>query len=999
MDSGLVSGQKSSWSLVRKLGEGDAGEVFLVESLVEHRLAILKRPQRSVFTGEVRRQADQIRTEGRILKALEVLLGNIPNGRVCAPALLDQSKPGNDFGERFFIVIDRAPGFDLSFLARVSRLGMPNGEEIEATPDEITFLRELAHQRRLPDRVILSALSAVFSVFGAIHEISHPPTGVEASGILWNDVKPDHLFWDPRSASITIIDWGNGQFLEPGGASRNLRHTVYDDRRQFLDEMGRFLASASPDLQARLDWPAKPTPIEEINPTLNMLGDRVLGALVEENQRMIKARALESELIQPHPTADENLPRIEEVHNQIVGLGEIPDYEGALRLAGGLVGNLAASGEMDRVRKLCAWAARLPGPDKHVESWQLLARLAQTAARAKDESKRRLVEAVQAGASGDWENALWGMLASLQAGPEPDGWNELVQQVRLQACGDEVASIRPHLTLRRMALTIQSLNQQLEDRLARKPNPEDQSRYNSIETLLETLRGVIQNWIQLEPLPPHSGLAYGEIEALFNEVEAVYPGGGYELQRVLEGSRTQVRLILEAWGRKEFVNASRELRQLLVLDPDRRRLLRADQAVQSASDWLLRLQHGPNGGVNLSEFVTALEYEGREMRNQMGPAGWLDGILESLKSIRQGAWPGDLLSGRPWLLNEMSWLQKFARVEVVNRILRPNLPAPPMPSIRGMRETRYGPDAEITFVEPLDAWMPEARGSSARVYLSTYLSGNDEQREAALKIMRFDKADYATPLFREEVQVLTLMQDIPGVSRMLECGFLWMDAKNESLPLDHNLGAIQLLRGDALRIGPDSSAKFLELLDEQVKQGWTPYLLVEKRKREDSLLLMCDASLNRGRFLPVPDLLFMCVQICDILQAAHERNVVYLDHKILHYYWLADTNGIAMIDWNVARYHPNGLTPYDVHMDLVQLGARGLHHILTGRTAPGALPMGPTRPEEIEQAAESYAAQWTYDDQRLSSEVRIIMEQLLSGSYISATDLQDDLKRAYMHLE
>ena len=174
--------------------------------------------------------------------------------------------------------------------------------------------------------------------------------------------------------------------------------------------------------------------------------------------------------------------------------------------------------------------------------------------------------------------------------------------------------------------------------------------------------------------------------------------------------------------------------------------------------------------------------------------------------------------------------------------------------------------------------------------------------------------------------------------------------------------------------------------------------MIEKRKREDSLLTLCDASLNHGRFQPVTDLLFISIQICDILQMAHQRNVVYRDHKILHYYWQPEKNGVSIIDWNVARYHPEGIKPFDIHMDLVQLGARGLHHVLCGRTAPGALPLGPTRPEEIEQSSQSYAAQWTYDDQRLTGEVKAIMEQLLSGSYGSALDLKEDIKRAYMHL-
>jgi hypothetical protein len=50
-------------------------------------------------------------------------------------------------------------------------------------------------------------------------------------------------------------------------------------------------------------------------------------------------------------------------------------------------------------------------------------------------------------------------------------------------------------------------------------------------------------------------------------------------------------------------------------------LLRAEQAVHAPDRCCA--QHGPNSGENPSEFVTAMEYEGREMRNQVGPAGWL----------------------------------------------------------------------------------------------------------------------------------------------------------------------------------------------------------------------------------------------------------------------------------------------------------------------------------------------------------------------------------------
>jgi serine/threonine protein kinase len=996
VETGVISGQKSGWSLIKKLGEGDAGEVYLVESLVDSRSAILKRPARSVFTGEVRRQAEQIRTEGRILKALGDILDKMPDPRVGVPALLDQSKAGSEFGERFFIVIDRAKGFDLSALARASRMGLGNPGDLEYSRIEAAFLEEIARQGQLPERIILSALAAVLTVFEAVHNTPIDTGSGQAAGILWNDVKPDHLFWDPHTSSVTIIDWGNGRFLEEGGITRDMRHTATGDRRQFLEEMGRFLAQSLPDLQARLEWPAQGHIYEDVSPLLSGLRERIESALAQTNRLLRAARSQEADLLQPGLESGLDLPLLEDTHRRIVALGEIPDYPAALRLVAKSAANLAAAGDMGNVRELSAWAAGLPGAP--VESLRLLTQLAQIAARSQGEPYNFMVEAVQHAAAGNWEETLWSLLSSLHSGPEPDWWNDILPPVRRLAAGEDVAATQPLLNLRRISLTLKAGAQQMEDRATHYQNSDLDELVRQQVALSESLREVIQNWVQVEPHPPHSMLVYSDLDPLVNEIEAALPGAGDELRRVMQAPRRQVRDILEAWGRKEFITASKGLRHLLALDPDRRRLLRSDLALQAAPDWIQRLQIGPLPGENLPDFVTGLEYEGRELRYQLGPAGWLDGSLEGLKSMRRGTWPGDLLASQPLLANEMPWLQHFEREERIQSLFHPNQPAVlPLPSIRGVRETRYGPESELAFVEPLDSWIPEARGSSARVYLATFRAGSGEQREAALKIMRMDKADYALPLFREEAQVLSVMQDVPGVTRMLECGFLWL-GEQDRLPPDHNIGAIQALRGEALRIGPDSAAQFLDLLERRVREGWTPYLLIELRRREDNLLLLCDASLNRGRFLPVQDLLLMGVQICEVLEASHQRNVVYRDHKILHYYWVKENNGIFVIDWNVARYHPDGLTPLDIHMDLVQLGARGLHHILTGRTAPGALPLGPTRPEEIEQAAESYRAQWTYDDQRLSTGVQLILEQLLSGSYTTAGDLKNDLKRAYMEL-
>ncbi len=245
--------------------------------------------------------------------------------------------------------------------------------------------------------------------------------------------------------------------------------------------------------------------------------------------------------------------------------------------------------------------------------------------------------------------------------------------------------------------------------------------------------------------------------------------------------------------------------------------------------------------------------------------------------------------------------------------------------------------------------------------------------------------------------MLERLAGVPGVNPLLECGFLWMG--EVSLPGDNDLQGIRGLHGPALRLGPGQSSQFLMELDDRAHDGWTPYLIVRKQPREENLLLLCDASLNRGNLREVDELLRIGAQICEVLMAAHDHSIVYRDHKILHYYWSAASRELTVIDWNVARLIPDGPSPTDISMDLVQLGARGLHHILTGRTAPGALPLGPTRPEEIEQSAQSYKAQWTFDDRRLNEEVRAILEQLLSGAYTSPADLRDDLRRACLNLE
>jgi serine/threonine protein kinase len=263
--------------------------------------------------------------------------------------------------------------------------------------------------------------------------------------------------------------------------------------------------------------------------------------------------------------------------------------------------------------------------------------------------------------------------------------------------------------------------------------------------------------------------------------------------------------------------------------------------------------------------------------------------------------------------------------------------------------------------------------------------------------MRPDRVEYALPLFREEAQILTLLRDVPGITPLIECGFIRLENVKD-FPSDESHAQVEHLRGGVVRFGVEETQNFLASTERYLAQDWLPYLALVRRQQEHNLLKYCDAGYTHGWFLPLREGLLLAIQICDILQNAHDRNIVYRDHKILHYYWEPHSHGVVMIDWNIAKRQPQGLSDAERLFDVVQFGARALHHILTGRPAAGALPMGPNRPEEIEQSALSYPVNWTFDDERLPNRVKEIIEGALNQGYTQLRDLRGDLAEVYTQI-
>lgn len=331
-----------------------------------------------------------------------------------------------------------------------------------------------------------------------------------------------------------------------------------------------------------------------------------------------------------------------------------------------------------------------------------------------------------------------------------------------------------------------------------------------------------------------------------------------------------------------------------------------------------------------------------------------------------------------------------------------------------METINFGPNQEMKLTEPLDTWLssglrdfavPEAVGSSARVFRLNYapLSGGFGD-QPAIKVMRPDKTSYARPLFESEVRILEKIQGIPGITPLIGLGFLQIregSLPDEIAPLSISLAenaSAENVAGVADWFSLEEIDAFLTELDDRIADNWLAFL-VFPRRWEDNLYLRCDAGYTRGEFhrsFSVKEALLSGIQICDILASAHEKGIVYLDHKALHYYWNQPRQQVMAIDWNIGRLITNGNTAEAFAFDVLQFSARALHHFMTGRQAFGSVKVGPNMPEEIENAPEKYDPIWTYDDQkRLTQDELDVLASAIQGQYSTPQTLALDLQTLY----
>ncbi len=377
-----IQGQRQSWNLIKKLGEGDAGEVYLVESILDNQSAIVKRPRRDSFFSDILRQASQIKAEGRILRGLQEAAFPNQSLHLNIPALIDQNRSEYDSGEQTFIIIEQARGLDLKRLSQVIRFGQASIQALPANPESTFLIQQWSQFPEFPAQLLVRILSGVLNLLETIHNTEIRSEKGTQSGVIWNDVKPEHLYWNPLGSRLTVIDWGNSQFLESDGVTKDRQYSALDDFRQFIQEMGSFVSEANPDLYSRLEWPENTANGGIYEHAIQPLKEKLAALHEIDAEHLQELRRREVDLYGISRPELEQIAQFEELQRQLAAYGEMPDNFSAINFMIKAALQMAAEYRLAEFQKVCENAARLPATSS--DKWKLLIEIAAVARQTAD---------------------------------------------------------------------------------------------------------------------------------------------------------------------------------------------------------------------------------------------------------------------------------------------------------------------------------------------------------------------------------------------------------------------------------------------------------------------------------------------------------------------------------------------------------------------------------------------------------------------------------------
>lgn len=613
---------KNEWLIIEKLSEGDAGVIYVVSSDVGNETvsAILKRPQNGPLAAE--RQSPQITQEGMLLEKLSDLKAGYHNKFAARSVKLLDKNLITKNKEDTFIVIERAAGFSLKELSDVAKNGLKRLGGKEIRKSELIFLERIAINKKIPDLIILRALYILLEFLEKVHKLDFVDRDErKIAGVVWNDIKPDHIFWGPEEKLFTIIDWGNSQLLESNGISKDGNYSKENDFLQYIISMGSFLKQASQKIYDRLDWPASTQDANNISGVISDIKTKLYRELLLVEDRV-------EPLIQRQTLLDSNsshyMTEMIDLHNAILDHGEWPDYKHAEKLSLKLVNDIISDSKssLEEALDVCQVVANFPL--QSTQNWEILLQLIQLSRGKSGDAFMR--QAVRAAISKEenWEEVLWSMQMAVGSGDVSDEWLGLIKLLR------QMIGISPDV--RTPFSVLQEINHNL---------GMGTSQINK-NWLSPSIQRFFDLWKEWRGIPKgnkllNSPFIYQDMKVLLNQLSAndeKLSSLNHEFSISIKLAETVADGFWDEWCNKDFDRAGKFLKRLLVYDPDCLRVFVFEDCVNKVPNWLKEIQKGSGKKNDLikegQRYVNLLGVNNSVSTDRSNRADWLHEIFAKL---------------------------------------------------------------------------------------------------------------------------------------------------------------------------------------------------------------------------------------------------------------------------------------------------------------------------------------------------------------------------------
>ena len=602
-----ITGRKKVWQLLETVGKGDAGEVVRVEAELGREQGVMKRPVQNVSGGTIVRQAMQIENEGRVLALLEGLDIERHGQNIHTPLLMDQSLEGTSSTANLFIVSEEVSGVSISELLR----------------------RKLQGGSPISQALVLKVLAAAFQMLKNVHE----------KGVIWNDVKMDHIFWDAETKVLSFIDWGNS--LSLNSETTDDKATPMLDYQQLLEEGRALIEQTSPELIADIGWPLSASKLDDLE--IHHLQMRVEYMEAYLSMRIIEYKLLFARYLKSLDSL-EGLKQTLELMHALQRLGVEVDPNDLLSACQSYLLELLERGGNEQAQKVFQVLETELNHDLS-PNWQLAGYLLKHAG---DGNPARLSQLLQAIFESNWTDAAWIYNGSFVEGKTPPSSDSIINSMRnLKLNSNAYALIIADLT----ALHEQS-EHWLQTAIQKKFDPES---INILQNLTDRIDQIEANWQYLQP-----GEKLGDKFLLLRQVlerfSALQLRPALDLQTSLLASMSRIREIYRAWAECDLTAAGRQTRELFLLEPSLNYLPELEADFDKMKNWLDVLNEGPAENQAVNNFAVKLLEQLPPLNQRLGEVPWLNSLLHALTSMKDaqaienlreeaqaGQWP------MPWL--------------------------------------------------------------------------------------------------------------------------------------------------------------------------------------------------------------------------------------------------------------------------------------------------------------------------------------------------------------